>query len=130
MMTLADVFESLLPAGFAMDRATLATIQLNDFVIDSRKVMRGDCFIALPGERVDGHDYVGHAIGRGAQVALVHQDLLKDDLPDVQWLDIRPSALAANPESLSGIDSRPCVIHVENTLAALQRLAAFWRAKF
>ena len=38
---------------------------------DSRKVEAGGLFLALPGERVDGHDYVAAAIGRGAVAALV-----------------------------------------------------------
>jgi UDP-N-acetylmuramoyl-tripeptide--D-alanyl-D-alanine ligase len=40
-------------------------------VIDSRKVEPGDLFIALPGERVDGHDFVAGALARGAAAALV-----------------------------------------------------------
>jgi len=40
-------------------------------VIDSRKVEHGDLFVALPGERVDGHDYVASAIEAGAAAGLV-----------------------------------------------------------
>lgn len=41
---------------------------------DSRRVTAGCLFLALPGERVDGHDYVGTAIDRGAVAAIVtHQ---------------------------------------------------------
>lgn len=39
--------------------------------IDSRKVEKGDIFVALPGERVDGHDYVAAALNDGAAAALV-----------------------------------------------------------
>ncbi|WP_420564614.1 UDP-N-acetylmuramoyl-tripeptide--D-alanyl-D-alanine ligase [Thalassobaculum sp.] len=39
--------------------------------IDSRKVAAGDLFVALPGERVDGHDYVAAALKAGAAAALV-----------------------------------------------------------
>ncbi|MFN2517759.1 MAG: UDP-N-acetylmuramoyl-tripeptide--D-alanyl-D-alanine ligase, partial [Jatrophihabitantaceae bacterium] len=38
---------------------------------DSRNVVSGGLFLALRGERVDGHDYVGAAIGQGAVAALV-----------------------------------------------------------
>ena len=39
--------------------------------IDSRKIETGDLFVALPGERVDGHDYVAAALQAGAAAALV-----------------------------------------------------------
>ena len=42
-------------------------------VIDSRAVAEGDLFVALPGERVDGHDYVDAALAKGAAAALVER---------------------------------------------------------
>ena len=39
-------------------------------VIDSRRAGRGSLFAALPGERVDGHDYIGKAFDLGASCAL------------------------------------------------------------
>lgn len=39
--------------------------------IDSRKIQPGDLFVALVGERVDGHDYVKQAFEKGAVAALV-----------------------------------------------------------
>ena len=39
--------------------------------IDSRKIRRGDLFIALKGEILDGHDFVGDALMRGAAAAVV-----------------------------------------------------------
>lgn len=38
---------------------------------DSRNVRDGDLFVALPGTRHDGHDYVGEAVSRGAVAAVV-----------------------------------------------------------
>lgn len=43
--------------------------------IDSRKVQAGDIFLALRGERFDGHDYVGEALSRGAIAAIVERKL-------------------------------------------------------
>ena len=43
--------------------------------IDTRKLKAGDMFVALPGERVDGHDYVAEAIARGAVAAMVTRKL-------------------------------------------------------
>jgi UDP-N-acetylmuramoyl-tripeptide--D-alanyl-D-alanine ligase len=39
--------------------------------IDSRAARPGDLFVALPGERVDGHAYVGAAAARGAAAVLL-----------------------------------------------------------
>ncbi len=39
--------------------------------IDSRRVAEGDLFFALPGEHVDGHDYVDAAASAGAIAAVV-----------------------------------------------------------
>jgi UDP-N-acetylmuramoyl-tripeptide--D-alanyl-D-alanine ligase len=39
--------------------------------IDSRGVRPGDLFVALPGERTDGHDFVDAALAGGAVAALV-----------------------------------------------------------
>jgi UDP-N-acetylmuramoyl-tripeptide--D-alanyl-D-alanine ligase len=38
---------------------------------DSREVRTQDLFVALPGDRVDGHEHVDEAFGRGASGALV-----------------------------------------------------------
>ncbi|HXN15338.1 MAG TPA: Mur ligase domain-containing protein, partial [Usitatibacter sp.] len=37
---------------------------------DSRSVSASDLFVALKGERFDGHDFVAQALGRGALAAL------------------------------------------------------------
>jgi UDP-N-acetylmuramoyl-tripeptide--D-alanyl-D-alanine ligase len=39
--------------------------------VDSRTVAPGDLFVALPGERVDGHEYLAAAASAGAAAALV-----------------------------------------------------------
>ena len=38
---------------------------------DSRKVVRGQLFVALPGENSDGHRFSGDAFGAGAAAALL-----------------------------------------------------------
>ena len=39
-------------------------------VIDSRQVKPGDCFVAIEGDRLDGHDFVKAAMERGAAAAV------------------------------------------------------------
>jgi len=41
-------------------------------VVDSRQANPGSLFVALKGERVDGHDFISDAIARGATGLLVH----------------------------------------------------------
>lgn len=41
------------------------------FVIDSRAVKSGDLFVAIPGEHVDGHQFVAEVLDKGACAAMV-----------------------------------------------------------
>jgi len=71
---------------------------------DTRSIVPGDLFVALAGERYDGHDYVPQAIGRGAAAALVSRRVGSErEIPQVV---------------------------VKDTKAALGRLGAAWRARF
>ena len=45
---------------------------------DSRDVRPGDLYVALPGERADGHDFVAAALSAGALGALVMQPVAED----------------------------------------------------
>ncbi len=47
-------------------------------VIDSRSVEPGSLFVALPGERVDGHDFAAAAVAAGASAILVGRELAVD----------------------------------------------------
>ena len=49
--------------------------------IDSRSLEPGDAFIAIKGDRLDGHDYVAVALEAGASLALVAESRLAD-LPE------------------------------------------------
>jgi len=49
-------------------------------VIDSREVTPGSLFVALPGERTDGHRFVRAAFEKGACAAVVQRDP-EEDLP-------------------------------------------------
>jgi UDP-N-acetylmuramoyl-tripeptide--D-alanyl-D-alanine ligase len=47
------------------------------YSIDSRTVAPGELFFAVKGERLDGHDYVGAALEKGAAAAVVRRDELQ-----------------------------------------------------
>jgi len=69
------------------------------YSIDSRTVQSGELFLAVKGERLDGHDFVEQALGRGAIAAVVRKDQL------------------ARCSSSAGL------LAVDDTLVALQTLA-------
>lgn len=94
---------------------------ITDAAIDSRQSIPGSLFVALPGERVDGHAYIAAAFARGAIVALVE----RDPGLDCQVLDLRAPMTYERAANIS----LPLCLRVENTLAALQTLGAFWRAR-
>ncbi len=75
---------------------------------DSRKMQTGWAYAALPGERVDGHDFVVAAIQGGAALALVSRAL--DD------------------SALSHASQAGCaVVQVEDVASAITDLARAWR---
>jgi UDP-N-acetylmuramoyl-tripeptide--D-alanyl-D-alanine ligase len=75
--------------------------------VDSRAVQPGQLFVALPGERTDGHRFLSDAVARGAAALLV----------------TRP------PEDLAALGD-VSVIRVVDALAALHAVAAGWRTRF
>jgi len=116
MLTLADAIEAL-----TNTRPPLAETVITEAAIDSRQVIPGSLFVALPGERVDGHDYVADAFQRGASLALIQHDIPGSfrtvRLAQGQALDMH-----------TDLDLPFCLL-VENTLTALQQIAHFWRRK-
>lgn len=43
--------------------------------IDSRTLLPGELFVAISGDRFDGHDFVSEAAAKGAAAAVVHKDV-------------------------------------------------------
>ncbi|HKQ77357.1 MAG TPA: UDP-N-acetylmuramoyl-tripeptide--D-alanyl-D-alanine ligase [Blastocatellia bacterium] len=82
----------------------LAETEPAGFAIDSRVIKAGELFVAIPGERVDGHQFVREVIDKGACAAMVvHRRLpFATDLGDYAGK----------------------LLFVENTLCAFQQLAA------
>ncbi len=79
-----------------------ADAQLSGACIDTRRLQPGQLFIALPGEQVDGHDFVRRAAALGASGALVSQPV-SSDFPQLVVPDV---------------------------LVAMQQLAANWRREW
>jgi UDP-N-acetylmuramoyl-tripeptide--D-alanyl-D-alanine ligase len=116
MLTLADVLEALTSV-----RPTRAAQIITEATVDSRQAIPGSLFVAMPGEHVDGHDFVEAAFKRGAILALVEKDL-SSHIPVV---DLRGGV---EPEAVVAIEG-PFCLRVSNTLQALQQVAGYWRRK-
>jgi UDP-N-acetylmuramoyl-tripeptide--D-alanyl-D-alanine ligase len=78
--------------------------------IDSRNIKEGELFVALKGDRFDGHDFVPDAIKKGAWGALVDRSSLENRF-----------------SHLAGLKN---ILPVEDTLHALQEMARMHREKF
>ena len=68
--------------------------RFDEIVTDSSKVKTGSVFVALKGERFDGHRFVKDAINRGAGCLVVHQSLRAADLRTVAAVKV-PDTLRA-----------------------------------
>ena len=81
-LTLQELAEAV-GSATALDGSVTGEVR-----IDSRAVEPGDLFVALPGERVDGHDYAQTAVDAGAAAVVVERPCTARDL-------VVPDALAA-----------------------------------
>jgi UDP-N-acetylmuramoyl-tripeptide--D-alanyl-D-alanine ligase len=126
MLTLGVLWESILnkPAG-AFDALPLAGRMITDAVIDSRLAIPGCLFVALPGEKADGHQFLGDAFQRGASVALVDRDVPGFDVLDLRGAVLDPTAL---PRGEASQPLHLC-LRVESALAAMQKAAKTWRER-
>jgi len=115
MLTVADLVE-----GLTGQRPPHTEQKLTKVVINSREACPGSLFVALRGERQDGHDFVADAFERGAIAAIVEKKL------DGCWkLEIRQRPFRLPTSNLQF----PVCLIVEDSLAALQRVATYWRRR-
>ncbi|HKB27658.1 MAG TPA: UDP-N-acetylmuramoyl-tripeptide--D-alanyl-D-alanine ligase, partial [Candidatus Limnocylindrales bacterium] len=89
--------------------------------VDSRIVRLGQLFVALPGERTDGHRFLGDAVAAGAAALLVSRapsDAELETLGDVTIVVV-PDALVGLGAVASGWRSRfdPLVVGVTGSIA-------------
>ena len=82
--------------------SNLPSVELTAVTTDSRAVVPGCLFAAIPGARVDGHDFIAAAAQKGASCVLCNR-LVEADVPQ---------------------------IIVPDTQLALRHIAAFYRSQF
>lgn len=85
-----------------------ASFLMTGITWDSREVQKGWLYVALVGERVDGHSFVGAALKAGAAAALVMQPL-------------------DEPTMILAREMGAAIIEVANTQSAITDLAREWR---
>ncbi|MCI5726174.1 MAG: UDP-N-acetylmuramoyl-tripeptide--D-alanyl-D-alanine ligase [Clostridium sp.] len=81
--------------------------KFNEVSIDTRKIQKGNIFLALKGENFNGNNYVKQAFEKGATIAIVDEDVFN-------YLEIKDMGV---------------VIKVKNGNKALLSLAKFYREK-
>ena len=114
MLTLGHVLEAITGQEMvAFDQV------ITDAAIDSRLVIPGSLFIALSGEKVDGHDFIGETFGCGALIALIEQDVPSE----FAVLDLRGPVTEEQLKDLV----LPICLRVTSSLEALQNIAKLWR---
>lgn len=84
-----------------------------NFCIDSRKIEKGDIFVALEGAAVDGHSFVGEAVKKGAA-----------------GLIIAHTKMHCLQSIAQKVLQNMLVATVPNTYDALIQLAKTWRTQF
>jgi len=81
-------------------------MEINGCTIDSRLVKKTDTYVAIRGENTDGNEYINVAFDNGASACII------DKLP--------------NEEVLKQYKNK-VIIHVENTIDAIQKIAKYKR---
>ncbi|NIM94469.1 MAG: UDP-N-acetylmuramoyl-tripeptide--D-alanyl-D-alanine ligase [Anaerolineales bacterium] len=114
MLSIKTIFEALTGRSISMP-----TQIITDAAFDSRLVIPGSLFVAIPGEHVDGHEFVNEAIERGAVVVLIEQEVSTQ----CNSFDLRTEL---DEEAIRTLEVPICLM-VDNTVEALQRIASHWR---
>ena len=86
----------------AVGKLPLGPPQVSGITTDTRKIQKGNVFVALRGERFDGHDYLGDAVRDRASALVVSR------VPKLNMLGVP-------------------IFEVRDTLVALGALAHYWR---
>ncbi len=89
-------------ADQAVGRLPRGPTQVSVVTTDTRKIQKGNVFVALRGERFDGHDYLSDAVRDGASALVVSR------VPKLNTLGVP-------------------IFEVRDTLIALGALAHYWR---
>ncbi|MFT5723340.1 MAG: UDP-N-acetylmuramoyl-L-alanyl-D-glutamate--2,6-diaminopimelate ligase [Bacteroidia bacterium] len=86
----------ILPVGFSVEIHGNKNASVNQLQIDSRKIDKGDCFIAIRGSITDGHEYIDAVTQNGASV-IVCEILPDNPIPEVTYVQTENTASFLGP---------------------------------
>ncbi|MDR3600648.1 MAG: UDP-N-acetylmuramoyl-tripeptide--D-alanyl-D-alanine ligase [Desulfosporosinus sp.] len=86
-------------------------LEVQGCIIDSRQAQGGEMFFALPGEQVDGHDFIEAVWKKGAVLV------------------VAKAARFQGPEKTPSVPEGKALLLVKSVFTALQELAQAWRLK-
>ncbi len=107
LFQLTEILTATTLTDFQIPEKTLIT----GINTDTRNLQSGEGFVALRGDKFDGHNFVKEAIEKGASCVIVEQEY----------------TLNNEVEQLS---NNVPVLQVENSLKAYQKIARWWRDRF
>ena len=117
-LTIGHFLQALSDYQATGDEPALSTV-----VVDSRDTISGSLFVALAGERTNGHEFVFDAFDQGAIAALVERELV----PGTATINLRDKG----SEGIAQWDgSLPVCILVDDSVFSLQEAARSWRDQF
>ncbi|MBQ8693857.1 MAG: hypothetical protein IJ520_12025, partial [Synergistaceae bacterium] len=81
---------------------------------DSRNVRHGGVFIALEGERVDGHDYIDQAVNNGAEIIIVRKGKRPEKIYDskIEFIELDEPELDLANIASQRLDNNKNLKHV------------------
>jgi UDP-N-acetylmuramoyl-tripeptide--D-alanyl-D-alanine ligase len=100
--TLTQLADVLVAKPLNLSNSALES-RFTQITTDTRSLKPGEVFVALRGEKFDGHEFVSVAIEKGAIAAIVDFQFSNHDFP---------------------------VLQVQDTLQAYQKIASWWREQF
>ncbi len=106
-----------LATGGVVGGGSRRVVELGAIVIDSRKVGSRDIFVALRGERRDGHDFLPQVAAAGAGMLVLSQETAAEKIPNMPHLLVADSLralgdLAGYRRQLLKEVSRPVVVGI------------------
>lgn len=101
-ITVEDLFNLKNAVLYELDRIKPVT----KITIDSRNVPKGSLFVAIKGEKFDGHDFVKDAVKKGASAVLIN----KTKFASLKHIDVP-------------------MVAVKDSIKSLGELGAMWRSK-
>ncbi|HEY6084568.1 MAG TPA: UDP-N-acetylmuramoyl-tripeptide--D-alanyl-D-alanine ligase, partial [Nitrospira sp.] len=112
LFTIEELREVISVKVLAGEASPSAKRRIRNVSTDSRSIKRGDLFVALEGERFDGHEFVPAVFAKGAIGAIVHDQYR---LPQ---------------SNVPALRSIPFLFGVRDPLFAYQQLATHYRSRF